>query len=94
MKRWDSKQYYSSLVDIFRMYVLKKKGIHSLQKTTDDIVVQLKSIPVGKEQFDKLSQALRLSDFVKFAKYIPSGDDDRHAFDAIKTTITAIEQIK
>jgi hypothetical protein len=90
----DRKQYYSSLVDIFRVYVLKKKDIHSLQKTTDDLVVQLKSLPLAKEQFEKLSQALRLSDFVKFAKYIPSGDDDRNTLDIIKRTITEIEQIK
>jgi hypothetical protein len=90
----DRKQYYSALVDIFRVYVLKKKDIHSLQKTTDDIVVQLKSIPLPKEQFDKLSQALRLSDFVKFAKYIPSEEDDRNTFEIIKSTISGIEQIK
>jgi hypothetical protein len=88
------KQYYSRLVDIFRVYVDKKKGIHSLQKTTDDLVVQLKAIPVSKEQFEKLSQALRLSDFVKFAKYIPASEDDRNTFDTIKKTIADIEQIK
>lgn len=89
----DRKQYYSALVDIFRVYILKKKGIHSLQKTTDDIVVQLKSIPVPKESFEKLSQALRLSDFVKFAKYIPSAEDDANTFETIKKSITAIEAI-
>lgn len=92
--KMDRKQYYSAMVDIFRVYVLKRKGIHSLQKTTDDIVVQLKSIPLPKEQFEKLSQALRLSDFVKFAKYVPSAEDDRNAFDIIKNTISGIEQIK
>ena len=90
----DRKQYYSAMVDIFRVYVLKRKGIHSLQKTTDDIVMQLKSIPLPKEQFEKLSQALRLSDFVKFAKYMPSAEDDRNTFDIIKNTISGIEQIK
>jgi hypothetical protein len=90
----ERKQYYSAIVDIFRVYVLKRKGIHSLQKTTDDIVVQLKSIPLPKDQFEKLSQALRLSDFVKFAKYVPSAEDDRNTFDIIKNTISGIEQIK
>jgi hypothetical protein len=90
----DQKQYYSRLVDIFRVYVDKKKDIHSLQRTTDDLVIQLKGIPIAKEQFEKLSQALRMSDFVKFAKYVPSNEDGRSSFDTIKKTINEIEQIK
>lgn len=92
--RPDAKQYYSRLVDIFRVYIEKRKGIHSLQKTTDDLVVQLKSIPMQREQFERLSQSLRLADFVKFARYVPSPEDDRSAFDAIKQAIDEIEQIK
>lgn len=92
--RTDQKQYYSRLVDIFRVYIYRKKDIHSLQKTTDDLVVQLKGIPIAKEQFEKLSQALRLSDFVKFAKYVPSNEDDRNTLETIKSAISGIEQIK
>jgi uncharacterized integral membrane protein len=92
-EKTDQKQYYSRLVDIFRLYISERKGIHSLQKTTDDLVVQLKGMPVTKEQFEKLSQALRLSDFVKFAKYVPAPDDDKAIFETIKNSITAIEKI-
>ena len=88
----DTKQYYSKLTDILRLYVFRKKGILSLQKTTDDLVVQLKGIGLDKEQFDKLSQALRLSDFVKFAKYIPTAEDDTNIFNTIKKSITTLEQ--
>lgn len=88
----DGKQYYSALVNIFRQYVLKRKGISSLQKTTDDLVLQLKNLSLSKDSFDQLSQALRLSDFVKFAKYVPSAEDDRQAFDTIKRSIQEIEQ--
>ncbi len=87
----EAKQYYSRLVDIFREYILAKKGIHSLQATTDDFVKQLKSLTLPKQQFDDLSQSLRLSDFVKFAKYIPSAEDDKNVFDTIKKTITSFE---
>jgi LPXTG-motif cell wall-anchored protein len=93
-EKGDAKYYYSALVDIFRVYVHDKKGIHSLQKTTDDLVVQLKELKMPKEQFDRLSQSLRLSDFVKFAKYEPSKEDDRAAFDTIKASIDHIEQMQ
>lgn len=90
----DKKLFYSRMVDIFRVYISKRKGIHSLQKTTDDIVKQLKGLPITRDQFEKLSQSLMLSDFVKFAKYEPTREDDRKALDAIKQTIIEIEQLK
>ena len=90
----ETKLYYSKLTDIFRLYIYRKKDILSLQKTTDDLVLQLKGLNLPKEQFDKLSQSLRTSDMVKFAKYIPSKDDDRFSLDAVKKSIQSIEDIK
>jgi hypothetical protein len=90
--RGEAKQYYSLLADIFRQYVSRRKGINSLQKTTDDLILQLKGITIDKNIFDGFVQALRMSDFVKFAKYQPSDDDKKTSWQAIKTAITAIEE--
>jgi hypothetical protein len=87
------KQYYSAMVDVFRQYVFKKKGIRSLQETTDDLVLQLKDLPVSKDNFNQLAQTLRLSDFVKFAKYNPTAEDDAVLLNGIKQSIQAIEQV-
>ena len=86
------KMYYSRLVNIFRFYLFHKKQLQSLQKTTDHLVVQMKSLNLNEERFNQLAQALRLSDFVKFAKYIPEDEDNRNAFDAIKNSIEEIEK--
>ncbi len=88
----EAKQYHSKLTDIFRLYIFRKKGILSLQKTTNDLVLQLKNLNLDKQQFDKLSQSLRLSDFVKFAKYLPSNDDNSNCFEEIKNAIVTIEK--
>jgi len=88
------KQYYSAMVDIFRQYVLQKKGIRSLQETTDDLVLQLNKLGMSKDGFNRLAQALRLSDFVKFAKYNPSAEDDTELLNAIITSLREIEQVK
>lgn len=87
----DAKTYYAELVNIFRLYIFRKKGILSLQKTTDDLILQIKDVVSDKEQFDKLSQTLRLSDFVKFAKYIPVDDDKRTSYSDILNSIKLIE---
>jgi hypothetical protein len=88
-----AKAYYSELVDIFRVYVARKKGISSLQKTTDDLVVQLRGLDIQKDNFDRLAQSLRLSDYVKFAKYEPSPEDDSIAMRSIRQSITEIEKV-
>lgn len=87
-----SKEFHTRLGEIFRLYVFKKKGILSLQKTTDDLVVQLKNLDMEKSQFDKLVQALRLGDFVKFAKYNPTAGDDSNCFSDIGSTIINLEK--
>ncbi len=85
-------EYYSELVSIFRVYVLKRKGILSLQKTTSDLVVKLQTLNPDKKRFEELAQALRLSDFVKFAKYRPSITDDEEAWNAVKNGIEELER--
>jgi len=87
----DARMFYTKLVDIFRLYVLRKKGIASLQKTTDDLVLQLRSLNLPEENYRTLAQALRLSDFVKFAKYQPTDLDNKASFLTIKNSIAIIE---
>lgn len=88
------KEYYSQLVDIFRVYVDDKKGVHSLKQTSDDIIVQLKKLNMPEELFSQLTQSLRLSDWVKFAKYNPSDTDTKRVFEDIKNAITTIEKLQ
>lgn len=89
----DIKEYYSRLVDIFRVYVAEKKGIHSLQATTDDLVIQLKALGLDKPGYDQLAGTLRQSDFVKYAKYVPLAEEDQQAFEVIHRSIQQIEQL-
>jgi LPXTG-motif cell wall-anchored protein len=88
-----SKLFYTRLVDIFRFYIFRRKGIASLQKTTDDLVIQLKQLKLPENDFNVLAQSLRMSDFVKFAKYEPGEQDKenslkitRHIIDIVETS--------
>jgi hypothetical protein len=89
---FDSKEYHSKLVDIFRLYLFRKKGILSLQKTSDDLILQIKDLNLNTDLYNQLAQSFRLIDFVKFAKYFPSEEDNRFAFDTIKKSIDEIER--
>jgi hypothetical protein len=92
-KTGQPKEFYTALTNIFRLYVFRKKGITSMQKTTDDLILQLHGLPFTSTQYSNLSQALRLGDFVKFAKYNPTSEDNRFAFDEIKQSISDIEKM-
>lgn len=87
-----TKEYYSGMVDVFREYIDAKKGIHSLQTTADELIVKLKSLDMPKEQFDDLAQSLRIVDFVKFAKFVPSPEEEKKIFTIIYKSIQQIEQ--
>ena len=93
-EKGEIKQYYIRLVDIFRLYVFRQKKIMSLQKTMDDLIIQVKLLKLSPEEYNKLAQALRLADFVKFAKYIPNAQDNQDAFTVIKNSIMTIHTNK
>lgn len=86
------KIFYSKLTDIFRLYIFRKKGILSLQKTTGDLILRLQDLNLNKEQFSKLAQSLQLGDFVKFAKFVPLADDDQNTLETIQQIIEEIER--
>jgi hypothetical protein len=94
VKKPSTKEFYTGLVDAFRVYVEKRKGILSSQQTSGDLIVQLKSVGLPAMQFEELEKGLRLSDFVKFAKYVPSEEDDKSFLKIIREAIKTIEEIK
>ena len=63
-----------------------------MQATADDLVIKLKSLNMPAQQFEDLTQSLRTGDFVKFAKYVPSAEEDKKIFAVIYKSIQQIEQ--
>jgi hypothetical protein len=80
---------YTSLIDIFRNYLLQKKDIHSFSKTTDDLARQLGELRLNGS--DQLIQVLQRSDMVKFARYQPMTTENEQAIEVIKKNIISIE---
>lgn len=90
----DHKLYYTRLIDIFRSYLLQRKGIHSFQKTTDDLGRQLVELNMDEGVYRQMIENLQLSDFVKFARYVPTQEERQLSLHSMKTTIQHIEQLK
>jgi hypothetical protein len=73
-----TKQYYSELTDALREYIQDRFGIRSIEQTSEETIesFRIQKDLISDKNFANLSQLLRLSDLVKFAKYTPTPDDD------------------
>ena len=63
------KEYHSELTDILRGYIEERFGVPALERTTDELLGELRVSPVSRDGQESLGNLLRLADLVKFAKY-------------------------
>lgn len=88
-----SMEWHTRLTGIFRLYLSRKKGLESLQKTTGDLLLQLRQKNIlEKERLEPLARALRISDFVKFARYASTTAEDKDCWREVKETIQYIDK--
>ena len=87
------KAYYTRLNDILRLFVLTRLGIASLVETNEELIGQLRKLPLGDEAFSRLAHTLRMSDFVKFAKYQPAVSDNEEDYKVIRSSVGELQRI-
>lgn len=87
------KNYYTGLNDILRVFVQRKLNISSLEKTNEELIIELNKQRMHEEHFQELSNALRMADFVKFAKYQPEAADNEKNYGIIESAIKTLNNI-
>jgi hypothetical protein len=87
------KKYYTGLNDILRVFVQRKLNIASLEKTNEELIIELKKQRMNDEYFKELSNALRIADFVKFARYEPGAADNEKNYGVIESAIKTLNNI-
>jgi hypothetical protein len=88
------KIYYTRLNDILRMFVLRRLGIASLAETNEELIGQLRRLPLTRGQFDELAETLRMADFVKFAKYQPAAADNERSYQVIRQSVDHLNELR
>ena len=87
------KVHYSRLGEILREYLLRRLGISSFAETSEELIGEMRRrelLPVVL--YDAVSEALRMSDFVKFAKYQPGVTESAQHFDTVRAAVESMEQ--
>lgn len=89
--RGNSRDFHTGLTGIFRVYVFRRKGILSLQKTTEGLVDQLKNLSWPGDQLAQLTRALQVSDLVKFARYQSDEAENNDCLEEVSKAIRTLE---
>jgi hypothetical protein len=84
------KKYYSGLNDTLRIFLNRKLGLVTMEKTSEELIHSLSDLKMDRDVFSRLAAALRMSDFVKFAKYIPGPNENDSNLEVIRSAILAI----
>jgi hypothetical protein len=71
-----NKEYYTSITDTLRKYIVDRFGINAMEMTSGEILDIIRRENDADSVYGNLKQILQLSDFVKFAKYNPLPDEN------------------
>lgn len=89
------KAYYTDLTDILRRYIERRYAVNTLERTSREIIADLKLCGVPADTFARLKATLELADMVKFAKYTALPNENEQALSNaelfVKTTMNETE---
>lgn len=91
--RGEVKAFYTRLNDILRDFVHRKLMIATAEKTNEELIRELKKQRMHEEYYRELTNALRVADFVKFARYQPTAEDNDKNYDIIESAIKTLNNI-
>ena len=86
-----AKPFFTTLTSIYRQYLNEAYHWRSLQQTGGELILQAKPL-LSETAFYELTNAIRLSDAAKFAKYQPPQPDWQTALTAIRQTVEVLEK--
>jgi len=75
------KEFYIELSDIIRRYIEGRYFITAMELTTTELIEKLQTANLDQFDIDLIGEFLDLCDLVKFAKYIPSDEENGKALE-------------
>ena len=86
------KGFYSGVTDALREYIFERYGVCAMEMTTAEIFEDMKSTDAPKELLRELKVLFERADFVKFAKFVASDEDNASTLPLAVRFVTATYQ--
>ena len=86
------KAFYSGITDTLREYIAARYDIGAMEMTTAEIFKDMKEADVPQDLMAELKELFELADFVKFAKFTASDDDNVKALPTAVRFVTSTYQ--
>ena len=86
------KLFYSGVTDVLREYISERYGISAMEMTTAEIFADMKKVDAPQELLSEVRDLFDRADFVKFAKYVASDEDNASALPVAVRFVTGTYQ--
>jgi hypothetical protein len=90
LQKDEVKEFQTRLTAIFKRYISRKTKTYKMYLTSDEILMDINEYGLTKEQISAFANCLRMSNAVKFAKYIPPQNESESCFKQTREIITQI----
>ena len=86
------KAFYSGITDALREYISERYGVGAMEMTTSEIFDDMKKTDAPAELLSEVKQLFELADFVKFAKFVASDQENAAALPVAVRFVTQTYQ--
>lgn len=83
------KQFYTAVTDTLRQYIAETYDVSAMEQTSAEMFEDLKGRDIRPETFDRLKELFTTADYVKFAKHLPSEDENK---EVIPTAVSFVNE--
>ena len=86
------KTFYSGITDALREYIVSRYGVSAMEMTTKEIFDSLKGKDIRPDLYEEAKDLFERADFVKFAKYVASQQENASAVPSAVKFVTMTYQ--
>ena len=86
------KQFYSGVTDALREYIAARYGVGAMEMTTAEIFADLRKTDVPADLYEEMKDLFERADFVKFAKFTASQEENATVLPQAVRFVTATYQ--
>jgi hypothetical protein len=88
----EHKAYQSRITDLLRGYIEARYSVSALERTTEELMSELRVSPLPGDERIRLDNMLRAADLVKFAKAVPSAPENEQLLASARQFVRATAQ--